>query len=406
MSIEYLRLDGSTPMKDRQKSAKLFNAGACYVFLISTEAGGLGLNLFGANRVIIFDFRWSPMWEQQAIGRAYRLGQTKHVFVYRFRSGGTLQDKMWNSTQFKSQLTTRVVDNKATVREAIKNTHQYLKEPTPVQQQDLSVFLGKDKVLDRLISENDYIRAVEHTETFMPDIEDVLNEDEQKEVDELLKQNRAMREQGAEARAAPPSLPASVPRPIAPPTSAPWQTAPLPSAPQPTAPPANAPQPTAPPSSAPTTPTTSVPRPIRKTTQQQPGFPSPQPTNELPPPPPPPPQQQQQQQQQQSTPQSARSLASLALSSRMLPKTSKQAGETKRMLETLNQTAQQRRVSAPILSGRQPTEGPSTQPAGGPSSSSPTLPLTPGQLPVSNRFGLPMAGGLPRIFRRGGKGKE
>ena len=103
MSVEYLRLDGSTPMKDRQKSVKQFNAGACDVFLISTEAGGLGLNLFGANRVIVFDFRWSPMWEQQAIGRAYRLGQTKHVFVYRFRSGGTLQDKLWNATQFKSR---------------------------------------------------------------------------------------------------------------------------------------------------------------------------------------------------------------------------------------------------------------------------------------------------------------
>lgn len=68
--IKFQRLDGNTKMSDRQQNTKDFNKGDIMVFLISTEAGGLGLNLFGANRVILFDFKWSPVWEEQAVGRA------------------------------------------------------------------------------------------------------------------------------------------------------------------------------------------------------------------------------------------------------------------------------------------------------------------------------------------------
>jgi len=198
MGLKYLRLDGKTPMGDRQKSAKKFNTGDCAVFLVSTEAGGLGLNLYGANRVIIFDFKWSPTWESQAVGRAYRLGQKKHVFVYRFRSGGTYEDKMWNTAQFKSQLQSRVVDTKAPIREAHKKIQQYLAPPKEIPREDISAFEGKDMVLDRVIAHSreagGYICSIEHTETFQPDADDALNEDEQKEVDELLKQAQASRE--------------------------------------------------------------------------------------------------------------------------------------------------------------------------------------------------------------------
>jgi SNF2 family DNA or RNA helicase len=67
----------------RQDSVKKFNTNAAsQVYLISTRAGGVGLNIHGANRVVIFDFKYTPADEQQAIGRAYRLGQTKPVYVY------------------------------------------------------------------------------------------------------------------------------------------------------------------------------------------------------------------------------------------------------------------------------------------------------------------------------------
>ncbi|KAF8544121.1 hypothetical protein BDD12DRAFT_873491 [Trichophaea hybrida] len=199
MGLTYFRLDGKTPMGDRQKSAKKFNQEeGSAVFLVSTEAGGLGLNLYGANRVIIFDFKWSPTWESQAVGRAYRLGQTKHVFVYRFRSGGTYEDKMWNTAQFKTQLQSRVVDTKDPIREAHKNIQQYLAPPKEIPREDISAFEGKDVVLDRVIARSreagGYICSIEHTETFQPDVDDQLDEDEKKEVAELLKMARAERE--------------------------------------------------------------------------------------------------------------------------------------------------------------------------------------------------------------------
>jgi len=149
----YARLDGKTKMSDRQKLTKDFNSGKAHVCLISTRAGGLGLNLPGANRVIIFDFGFNPIWEEQAVGRAYRIGQEKPVFVYRFTAGGTFEDKLHNQAVFKTQLASRVVDKKNPMRFAIKGVRQYLFEPKSVVQKDLSSFLGKDPlVLDGILA--------------------------------------------------------------------------------------------------------------------------------------------------------------------------------------------------------------------------------------------------------------
>ncbi|KAL4980202.1 P-loop containing nucleoside triphosphate hydrolase protein [Aspergillus desertorum] len=82
------------------------------VYLISTRAGGLGLNITGANRVIIFDFSFSPIWEEQAVGRAYRLGQQKPVFVYRFSAGGTFEEIIHEKATYKTQLGIHVVDKR------------------------------------------------------------------------------------------------------------------------------------------------------------------------------------------------------------------------------------------------------------------------------------------------------
>ena len=74
---KYLYLDGSTNMKQREKMVKQFQQGECPLFLISLKAGGLGLNLTGANYVIHLDPWWNPAIEQQATDRAYRIGQQK-----------------------------------------------------------------------------------------------------------------------------------------------------------------------------------------------------------------------------------------------------------------------------------------------------------------------------------------
>ena len=149
----YVRLDGSTKMSVRATEIKRFNTSEDDIYLISTKAGGLGVNLPGANRVVIMDFSFNPTWEVQAIGRAYRIGQTKPVFVYRFTAGGTFEDVVYNKALFKTQLAYRVVDKVNPMRHARKNVRDYLFEPKEVAQTDLSKFRGRDPlVLDRILA--------------------------------------------------------------------------------------------------------------------------------------------------------------------------------------------------------------------------------------------------------------
>ncbi|KAF8428586.1 P-loop containing nucleoside triphosphate hydrolase protein [Tirmania nivea] len=199
--ISYLRLDGTTDVTKRQQTTKNFNAdGSADVFIISTKAGGLGLNLFGANRVVIFDFRWTPMWEQQAVGRAYRIGQKKPVFVYRLVAGGTYEDRLRNMVDFKQQLQVRVIDQKDPRRSSSKLGTLLLKPPEQPEQEDLEEFMGKDVVLDKLLKKVDFIRDISYTQTFIPDDEDDLDEQEKADADAELQQLQALRE-GATAAA-------------------------------------------------------------------------------------------------------------------------------------------------------------------------------------------------------------
>ena len=92
--IPYLYLDGSTPMKKREQLVKEFQEGECPFFLISLKAGGLGLNLTGANYVIHLDPWWNPAIEQQATDRAYRIGQQQKVTVYHFIAQHTIEEKI------------------------------------------------------------------------------------------------------------------------------------------------------------------------------------------------------------------------------------------------------------------------------------------------------------------------
>ena len=150
---EFIRIDGKVIPQKRQALTKAFNEGNINICLISTRAGGQGLNFFGANRVVILDDHFNPMWELQAIGRAYRIGQQKTVYVYRLTVGGTFEQAIQNQALFKEQLATRVVDKKNPNRSALKGAGQYLFPPKTVDQEDLSQFLGKDPlVLDRLLA--------------------------------------------------------------------------------------------------------------------------------------------------------------------------------------------------------------------------------------------------------------
>lgn len=149
--IRCIRLDGSTDMSIRLDMVKDFNKGSADVFLISTKAGGLGLNISGANRVILCDFGFNPSHEEQAVGRAYRIGQKKPVFVYHLVTGGTYEEKLHHVTIFKHQLSVRVVDDKQPQRAAFK-PKDYIFEPKDVEKHDLEEFKYKDDVMDALVS--------------------------------------------------------------------------------------------------------------------------------------------------------------------------------------------------------------------------------------------------------------
>ena len=101
---DYYYLNGSTALKEREKMVDSFQRGEKRVFLISLKAGGLGLNLTGANYVIHLDPWWNPAVESQATDRAYRIGQKEKVTVYHLISEHTIEEKILRLHQSKRSL--------------------------------------------------------------------------------------------------------------------------------------------------------------------------------------------------------------------------------------------------------------------------------------------------------------
>ena len=107
----YCRLDGSTRVGARQEMVNTFNKDqGLFLFLLSTKAGGLGLNITGANTVIIFDPNWNPSHDMQAQDRAYRLGQTRDVKIFRLISAGCIEEIIYLRQLYKQQLAANSVD--------------------------------------------------------------------------------------------------------------------------------------------------------------------------------------------------------------------------------------------------------------------------------------------------------
>ncbi|GLB34873.1 putative snf2 family protein [Lyophyllum shimeji] len=110
----FFRLDGTMTITKRQKLVDQFNdpEGKEFIFLLSSKAGGCGINLIGANRLILFDPDWNPAADQQALARVWRDGQKKECFVYRFISTGTIEEKIFQRQANKQALSSAVVDEK------------------------------------------------------------------------------------------------------------------------------------------------------------------------------------------------------------------------------------------------------------------------------------------------------
>ncbi|KAI1467290.1 P-loop containing nucleoside triphosphate hydrolase protein [Daldinia caldariorum] len=193
--FSFKRIDGSTKTDERQSVVKEFNKGQIDVFLISTKAGGVGLNMTRANRVIIFDVKFNPQNEQQAVGRAYRIGQQKPVFVYRLITGGTSEEKAMNMAIWKIQLASRVVDKKNPIPKAQGFGHAF-EMPTEPEQQNIDIHIGKDSVLDKVIeAHRPGIRAITMMDTFEEEeLEDaVLTDEDRADAARLIAQNEARR---------------------------------------------------------------------------------------------------------------------------------------------------------------------------------------------------------------------
>lgn len=112
-----LRLDGTMTINKRQKIVDRFNdpEGSEFIFLLSSKAGGCGINLIGANRLVLMDPDWNPAADQQALARVWRDGQKKDCFIYRFISTGTIEEKIFQRQSMKISLSSCVVDEKEDV---------------------------------------------------------------------------------------------------------------------------------------------------------------------------------------------------------------------------------------------------------------------------------------------------
>lgn len=124
----FLRLDGSTPTGSRQSLVNDFNSSPSkQVFLVSTRAGGLGLNLVSANRVVIFDPNWNPSHDLQAQDRSFRLGQKRHVTVFRLIAAGSLEELVYTRQVYKQQLSNIAVSGKMEKRyfEGVQDNKQF-----------------------------------------------------------------------------------------------------------------------------------------------------------------------------------------------------------------------------------------------------------------------------------------
>ncbi|XP_054711250.1 DNA repair and recombination protein RAD54B-like [Uloborus diversus] len=127
-SYEYLRLDGSTKTSSRQQLVDTFNLSYTKfsVFLLSNKAGGVGFNLIGASRIILYDIDWNPANDLQAMARIWRDGQKHSVYVYRLLTTGTIEEKIYQRQVSKQSLSGSVLNQNSS--ENLKFSHDELRD--------------------------------------------------------------------------------------------------------------------------------------------------------------------------------------------------------------------------------------------------------------------------------------
>ncbi|KAG2293451.1 hypothetical protein Bca52824_040120 [Brassica carinata] len=113
----FLRIDGTTKGLDRLKTVEEFQSGhVAPIFLLTSQVGGLGLTLTKADRVIVVDPAWNPSTDNQSVDRAYRIGQTKDVIVYRLMTSATVEEKIYRKQVYKGGLFKTATEQKEQIR--------------------------------------------------------------------------------------------------------------------------------------------------------------------------------------------------------------------------------------------------------------------------------------------------
>ncbi|KAJ4897321.1 Protein CHROMATIN REMODELING 24 [Raphanus sativus] len=113
----FLRIDGTTKAPDRLKTVEEFQSGhVAPIFLLTSQVGGLGLTLTKADRVIVVDPAWNPSTDNQSVDRAYRIGQTKDVIVYRLMTSATVEEKIYRKQVYKGGLFKTATEHKEQIR--------------------------------------------------------------------------------------------------------------------------------------------------------------------------------------------------------------------------------------------------------------------------------------------------
>ncbi len=128
-NLPYAYLDGQTPDREAQVTSFQTNPNIA-AFLISLKAGGVGLNLTAADYIFLLDPWWNPATEAQAIDRAYRIGQTSHVFAYKVITKDTIEEKVLLIQQSKRNLVNSILD------------HENSGQPPKFTLDDLNFLLG------------------------------------------------------------------------------------------------------------------------------------------------------------------------------------------------------------------------------------------------------------------------
>eukprot|EP00914_Ancora_sagittata_P019833 GHVO01039448.1.p1 GENE.GHVO01039448.1~~GHVO01039448.1.p1 ORF type:complete len:365 (-),score=55.93 GHVO01039448.1:158-1252(-) len=122
-SLPCVRLDGSTSIKKRHSMVTDFNApnSKSFAFLLSSKAGGCGINLIGANRLVLFDPDWNPANDKQALARVWRDGQKKTCYVYRLFSTGTIEEKIYQRQLSKDGLSAMIVGSDSGIKDTMSS---------------------------------------------------------------------------------------------------------------------------------------------------------------------------------------------------------------------------------------------------------------------------------------------